>query len=84
MLAHDLASALAADRERAIRHAARLRGLPPRPSSMTRLRAWVFSLLRPRPARRPARSSSRLATGLGDVVGGVSARTGGTNGQGAC
>lgn len=84
MLAHDLAAAMAVDRERAIRDTARLRLLPARPSMLARIRARFSSSVRPGPALPPARSPRRLAHGLGDVAGGVSGRAGGTHGQGAC
>lgn len=84
MLAHDLVAALSADRERAIRDTARLRLLAARPSRVARVRARLSDLLRPDPGLPPARSSRRLAHGLGDVAGGVSGRAGGTHGQGAC
>lgn len=83
MLAHELAAALAADRERHIRDLARRRGLPSRRTAFDRLRD-LAALLRPRTTRPPARSPRRTARAVGGVAGGVSGRAGGAHGQGAC
>ena len=77
MLSHDLATTFVAERDRAIRDATRMRGLPSRPSRLSRLVARLAFTMRPRTERPSTRSARTL-------VAGVSARPGDTHGQGAC
>jgi hypothetical protein len=84
MLAHELTAAIAADRERDLRHRMRQRGFQPRPNAHGRLRDRLASILRPRTVLPPGRSARRSGRGLGSAVTGLSGRAGGTHGQGAC
>jgi hypothetical protein len=84
MLTHDLAITLVAERERAIRDAIRSRGLPPRPSLVSRAWARLAGAMRPRGDRRASPSPRLTPRDLGGAVTMVSARAGDTHGQGAC
>ena len=84
MLSHDLAMTVIAERDRAIRAAARAHLRPSRPSLAARTVARLGAALGGRPEPRAARSPRAIARELGDAVAGVSARAGDTHGQGAC
>ena len=84
MLSHELATTVVAERDRAIRAAARAHLRPTRPSRAARTVARLGAALRGHPAPRTARSPRTIARELGGAVTGVSARAGDTHGQGAC
>jgi hypothetical protein len=82
MLSHDLATTIVAERDRAIREAIRARRVSARPSVVTRIVARFADAMRA--LAGSAASRQTLPRERRGPVPRVSARAGGTHGQGAC